>query len=189
MPALDVIWGSSSNFFPSSVRCHRTIWSLEPLVQCGHSILAKCHMRKNRGVLRNLHCIWLPPLKCIWRPPLKVIWRSPLKVIWRPPLKIIWRPPLKIIGRQITLSCPKLLFQLCFVLLHSRATVVTRVSVVFFVFVDMGPYGRKQLETTSPLKVHNRFTPQNSCILPGRSLPKLYKDWRNFKFLKFFFHY
>ena len=49
------------------------------------------------------------------------------------------------------------------------ATVVTRLSVVFSVFVNMGPYGRKKkLQTTSPLKVPNRFTPQNPCILPGR---------------------
>ncbi len=29
----------------------------------------------------------------------------------------------------------------------------------------MGPYGRKKLQTTSCLKVHNKFAPQNLCIL------------------------
>ncbi len=34
----------------------RTIWRLQLIVQCGHSILAKCPMREIWGFLRNVHC-------------------------------------------------------------------------------------------------------------------------------------
>ncbi len=35
---------------------HRTIWRLELLIQCEDSILAKCPVHENRGVLRNVYC-------------------------------------------------------------------------------------------------------------------------------------
>ena len=34
-----------------------------------------------------------------------------------------------------------------------------------FVFDNMGPYGRQKLQTTSPLKLYNRLTQNNQCIL------------------------
>ncbi len=109
----------------------------------------------------------------------------------------------------------KLVFQLCFVLLQSRSTVMARaltpnfgdryLSIVspdffvlffkidyyffftiFFVFVNMGQYGRK-IQTTSPLKVHSRCTPQKSCILLRRVCTKVVQ--RIVKFCLFFFFF
>ena len=37
----------------------------------------------------------------------------------------------------------------------------------FFVFVDIGPYGRKKFQMTSCLTEHNRFALKNSCMLLG----------------------
>ena len=58
----------------------------------------------------------------------------------------------------------------------------------FFICINMdGTIWEKKFQTTSPLILHNRFTPKNSCILLGGSLSTLYKDWSNFKFGFFFF--
>ncbi len=54
--------------------------------------------------------------------------------------------------------------------------------IFFFSFSLTWDHMGKKLQTTSPLKVLTKFTPKKSCILLGGSLPKLYKDWRNFKF-------
>ena len=35
---------------------HRTICRLELIVQCRHSILAKCPVRETRGILQNVYC-------------------------------------------------------------------------------------------------------------------------------------
>ncbi len=53
---------------------------------------------------------------------------------------------------------------------------------IFFVFVNMIPYGGK-LQTTSPLKEHTRFAPQNSCILLGRVSTKVVKRIVTFEIL------
>ncbi len=53
-----------------------------------------------------------------------------------------------------------------------------------FFFVNMGPYGKK-LQTTSPLKVSNRFTPPNPYILLGRVSTKIVQRMVTLHFLDF----
>ena len=43
-------------------------------------------------------------------------------------------------------------------------------NTIFFVFVNIGPYGRKKFQTTSPLKARIRFTPQKNRHTPGEGL-------------------
>ena len=50
-----------------------------------------------------------------------------------------------------------------------------------FVFINMDPLGEKKLQTTSCLKVHNRFALQNSGILLRRVSTKFVKRIVNFQ--------
>ena len=56
----------------------------------------------------------------------------------------------------------------------------------FFVFVNTGPYGKKTSNDISPESTHQIHS-RNAWILLGRSLPKLYKNSKNFKFWIFAF--
>ncbi len=58
---------------------------------------------------------------------------------------------------------------------------------IFSLFVSMGPYGRKKIQSlmTFPLKVHITLTPQKTCILLGKICSKVVQRIVKFAILDF----
>ncbi len=82
---------------------------------------------------------------------------------------------------------------------HIPVTVFTKLNFLnifctnLFVFVDIGPSGKKPFQLLSPLKVQNRSTPPKFMYIPtGAFSRKLVKSLSNFKFwifCHFIFHF